>query len=97
MAVVSKRPTNSGTFRSIGEVAAEVVADLRFRREVKRLHRLGDRVLGEMLAHLGAKHSIQTSIEQTVEHFVEIEPEALDAAGGNRFWPAPLYKIRRAP
>ena len=80
-----------------GKVAAHIVANPRFQRKVDHLHRLGPRAVGELLAQLGAKHSIQTSIEQTVDHFAEIEPEALDAAGGNRFWPAPLYKIRRAP
>ncbi len=44
---VTKRQTDSGTFRPIGKVAAEVVADLRFRRQVERLHRLGARVVGE--------------------------------------------------
>ena len=81
--------------RSIGAIAAEVVADLRFRRKVQRLHRLGDRVLCEAFAHLGAKHGIQTSIEQTVERFAEIEPEALEAAGGDTFSPVPIHEVRQ--
>ncbi len=44
-------------------VAADVVADLKFRRQVERLHRLGDRVLGEFLAELGAERGIQTVID----------------------------------
>ena len=92
---MTQGPTKSGSFRSIGRVAAEVMDDLRFRRKVRRLHRLGDRVLGEVFAHLGVKHSIQTSIEQTIEHFIELDPEALEAAGGDKFWPAPLYEVRR--
>lgn len=83
------------TFRPIGQVAAEIVADLRFRRQVEHLHSLGPRAVAELLAHLGAKHSIQTSIEQTVEHFAELEPEALEVAGGDNFWPAPLHKVPR--
>ena len=83
-----------GSLRPIGEVATEIVADLRFRQLIKRLHALGPRVTGECLAHLGAKHSIQTSIEQTVEHFAELDPEALEATGANRLWPAPLYEIQ---
>ena len=47
MVRTSKPPATSGTFRSIGEIAAEVVADLRFRCQVERLHRLGARVVGE--------------------------------------------------
>lgn len=33
--------------RPIGEIAVEAVADLRFQRQVKRLHRLGTRAVGE--------------------------------------------------
>jgi hypothetical protein len=87
-------PPECGRLRSIGRIAAEVVADLRFRRKVQRLHRLGDRVLGELLAHLGAKHSIQTSIEQTVEHFAELELETLQATGGDEFPVVPLREVR---
>ncbi len=92
---MSTRQPNSGSFRPIGRVAAEVMADLRFRRKVRRLHRLGDRVLGEVFAHLGAKHSIQTSIEQTVEHFTELDPETLQVAGGDDFWPVPIHGVDR--
>jgi hypothetical protein len=45
-----RRPTHPpecGRLRSIGEITAEVVAGMRFRRQVKRLHRLGTRVVGE--------------------------------------------------
>ncbi len=92
---MTKRHANSGSFRPIGRVAAEVVADLRFRRKVQRLHRLGDLVLGEVFAHLGAMHGIQTSIEQTVERFTEPEPEALEATGGDNFWQPPLHRVER--
>ena len=95
---MSHRPTYPpacGSLRPIGEVAAEIVADLRFRRLVQRLHALGPRVTGEAFAHLGAKHGIQTSIEQTVEHFTELEPETLQAAGGNDFWQPPLHGVER--
>lgn len=33
--------------RPIGEIAVEAVGDLRFQRQVKRLHRLGTRAVGE--------------------------------------------------
>ena len=88
-------PPECGELRPIGAIAAEVVADLRFRRKVQRLHQLGDRVLGEVLAHLGAKHGIQTSIEQTVEYFAKLEPETLQATGGDDFWQPPLHGVER--
>ena len=77
----------------IGPIAADVVADLQYRHQIERLHRLGPRVIGEILAHLGAKHTIRTSIEQTIEHFTELDSEVLKAAGGDEFWPAPVREV----
>ena len=37
---MSTRQTTSGTFRPIGQIAAEVVSDLQRRRKVQHLHRL---------------------------------------------------------
>ncbi len=86
--------TNSGTFRPIGAIAAEIVADLKFRRQVIRLRQQGDRVLCEAFAHIGAKHGIRTSIEQTIDHFAEIDPEALQATGSDDFPPLPIHVVR---
>ena len=80
-----------------GGVAAEVVADLQFRRQVEHLHRLGARALAELLAELAAECSIMTVINQKLAAYVEIEPEVLEAADGARFWPAPLYEAQPSP
>ncbi len=93
MARTSKPPATSGTFRPIGEVAAEVVADLRFRRQVEHLHRLGARAVGELLAEVGAERGIWTVVDQKLDTYAEIEPEALDATGGDDFWQPPLREV----
>ena len=49
------------TAASENPIAANVVANLRFRRQVERLHRLGPRAIAELLAELGAERSIQTA------------------------------------
>ena len=90
---MSKGQLNSGSARTIGEVASKIVANLKFRRQVIRLRQQGDSVLGEVLDHIGAKHGIQTSIEQTVDRFAEIEPEVLEAASAEKFCPAPLHEV----
>ena len=77
-----------------GPIAAEVVADMRFRHQVVRLHRLGPRVVGELLAEIGAERSIQTVIDQKLDTYAELEPETLEVTGGDRFWPAPLYEVQ---
>ena len=81
--------------RAIGAIAADVVADLRFRRQVERLHAKGPRLLAELLAELGAERSIQATIDEKVARYVDIPTEALDAAGGNAFWPPPLHEVER--
>ena len=79
--------------RPIGQVAIEVVADLRFRRQVIRLHRQGPRAVGEFLAELGAERSVQTPIDQKLDTYAQIEFETLEAAGGNDFPPVPLHEV----
>ena len=79
---------------SIGQNAAEVMADLRFRRRVERLHRLGPRVTAELLAEIGVERSIMTVIDRKLATYVSIEPAAIEAAGGTRFWPAPLREAK---
>jgi hypothetical protein len=81
--------------RPIGQIAAEAVADLRRRRHVQKVHRRGDRVLGEFLAELGAEFSIQTPIDKKLDTYAEIESEALETAGGDEFWQPPLYEVER--
>ena len=93
MAPASKPPATSGTFRPIGEVVTEIVARLRFRRQVERLHALGPRVTAERLAELGAECSIMTVIDAKLTRYTGLEPEALEVTGGDRFWSAPIYEV----
>ncbi len=90
-------PPRCGEFRPIGQIAAEVVADMKFRRHVQQVHRLGDRVFGELLAEIGAERGIQTIIDQKLKKYASLEPEALEATGGDDFWPAPLHEVWRTP
>ncbi len=75
--------------------AAEVVADLKFRRQVEHLHHLGPRVVGELLAEIGAERSIMTLIDQKIDRYAELEPKALDVTGGDGFWQPPLHGVER--
>jgi hypothetical protein len=74
------------------------LADIRFRRAVARLHRLGPRSLYEMLAELGAQRLIRSEIEDLVEHYVDrLTPEMLLATGGDKFAPAPIHVVGTRP
>ncbi|MEE9249652.1 MAG: hypothetical protein V3U93_00800 [Alphaproteobacteria bacterium] len=82
-------------FRSIGALAAEIVADLRFRRQVERVHALGPRATAELLAEIGAERAIMTVIDKKLDNYVELDPKVLEAVGGDRFWPVPIRKVER--
>ena len=79
--------------RPIGQITAELVANMRFRRQVEHLHSLGPRVVGELLAEIGAERSIMKLIEQKIDTYAGLDPKALEATGGNAFWPAPLREV----
>ena len=77
-----------------GSVAAETVANLRFRRKVERVHSLGPRVTAELLAEIGAERNIRTVIDDKLERYAELDPKAVTVTGGDDFWPAPLTEVK---
>ena len=88
-------PPTYGSLRPIGQISAEIVADMKFRRRVQRVHQLGDRVFGEMLAEIGAERGIQTIIDEKLKKYADLDPEVLEAAGGDRFPPVPIHGVER--
>ena len=80
--------------RSISAKAAEIVANVRFQRRVINLCKR-PRPAAELLARLGAEYSITTRIDQLLEEFESLDPEALELAGGDRFPPNPIHEVER--
>ena len=72
-------------------IVADIVADIAFRRKVERLHARGPRAVAEVFAELGARHSIQTTIDQTLDRHLAVPEEALEATGGDQLPPTPLH------
>ena len=81
--------------KSICAVAAETVSHPHFRRQVERLHRLGPRATAELLAEIGGERGIQTIVDQKLERYTELDPEALEATGGDDFPPNPIHEVRK--
>jgi hypothetical protein len=84
---------NTPSWRRLGELTAEAVADIRLRRDVARLHRLGARPLYELLVELGAKHMIRAAIEERVARYADLDPTLLRELGGNIFAASPLRRV----
>ena len=65
-----------------------MIDNLRFRRQVEHLHRLGPRATAELLAEIGVER------DSKLAAYTGIEPEALEAAGGDKFWLVPIHVVR---
>jgi hypothetical protein len=65
-------------------MSADLVHDLAFRRHVRAVRSLGDRVLAELLLAVAAKPD---RLRDLVGDFAAIAPEHLHAAGGDGFPP----------
>ena len=79
---------------SIGLATIEAGVDLRFRRQVERVHALGPRVTAELLAEIGAERNITTIIEQKIEKYAVLDIDALELAGGDQFPALPIHAVR---
>lgn len=90
-------PPHCKSLRSGGSPAAEVVAGLEFRDQVQRVHALGARVLGELLAEIGTEQSIMPAIHEKLGRYANINPQALRVAGGDKFPRVPLHEVQRVP
>ena len=77
----------------VGSAAAAIVSDLQYRRQVERVHALGARCLAEMLAELGVERAIMPAINEKLERYGSIDPQALQALGGDKFWPSPVREV----
>lgn len=69
------------------------IRELRFRRDVERLHRLGPRALHELLAELAAARLLRSEIEQLVARYSRVDPLVLRLAAGDRMPPTPLRAL----
>ena len=77
----------------LGNITASIVAELKFQRDVERVHRLGPRTLYEMLTEIGEQRLCRTFIEQRVQRYSEIDPDHLAALDGDTSPRPPLYEV----
>jgi len=71
-----------------------VIADLRRQRHVRKIHRLGPRVIDALLVEIGAERGITTIIERKIERYAGIEIDSLELAGGDQFSAQPIHVVR---
>jgi hypothetical protein len=66
---------------------------LRRRRQIEALHRLGSRVVGELLEEIARYHGLRDDIDQRLARYAQLDPDALRAVGGDRFAPLPVHAV----
>ena len=66
------------------------LADFRLARDVERVLALGPRPIIELLIEIGEQRLCRTYLEQRVRRYAEIDPEHLEAFGGDTFPLPPL-------
>ncbi len=60
----SSRDRRARGWQHISEPTNNLITEVRFQRNVEKLHDLGPRATGELLAEIGEQRGIQTFIEQ---------------------------------
>jgi hypothetical protein len=79
---------------ALGAAADAVLATLRRQRLVAQVHRLGERVFFELLDELDRRGIVSwAELEPRLERFAALDPEILQALGGDRFAAWPLHLV----
>ncbi len=91
--IESQHARRAAGLEPLSAIIAPVVADLQFRRNVERLHRLGPRAVYELLTEIGEQRLCRTFIEQRVQRYSEINPDHLAALDGDTFPRPPLRGV----
>ena len=71
----------NATFQRLGDVSAQVVAQLRRQRAAEHLHRCGARTVYEALLEVERGEPLDTVLER----YARLTPEILRATGSDRF------------
>jgi hypothetical protein len=79
----------------LDEVVEDLVADLRFHREVERLHRLGPRATGELLLEIAECLAARSFVDERVKAYVALDPKVVKALGADRFPTPPIYPVAK--
>ena len=66
---------------------------LQRQRNIRAVHDLGRRAFDELLIEIGTEFGITAFINQKIERYAGLDPEAVRLVGGDRFPPVPIYEV----
>jgi hypothetical protein len=79
--------------KHIADITKDIIADLRFQRDVERLWQLGPRAIGELLLEASRERMLRSYFEGKVAEYAAINPDALAVTGGDHFPPLPIRSV----
>lgn len=88
-------PASKPKSRGTQAAPIDIQRDLRFRRDVVKLHGLGARALYELLVELGERRLCRTEIEGLVGYYAQLDPEIARIVGAGRLPPMPPLRLVR--
>jgi hypothetical protein len=83
--ILPRPQANDRQPEQVGPIAAGIVADLAFQRDIGRLHQLGPRPQYELLREIEQRFDCGKFIRERVKRFAALDPAAVHATGGSRF------------
>ncbi len=75
--------------RRLGVICARIVANLHRQRQAEHLHRLGARPVLEALVEVADGRDLN------LDAFARLDPDIVNALGGDDFPPQPLHEVRQ--
>ena len=90
--MIARNPNSSATGGSRNSDPVDA-ADRQFERQVLRLYTLGARAVCELLREVGVQTMHMTTIEQVLDRYAGIDPDALTAFSGGEFPPYPDLRV----
>ena len=82
-----------GVYPVANDADTPALRDLRFRRHVELLHRLGPRAVNEYLVEVGAARSIRNFLEDRIADFADLDAGVLAALGGGKLPASPIHRV----
>lgn len=77
----------------LGVPLDEVMQEVRFKRNILTLHRLGPRATYEFIAEICRRYSIRTPVEALAERYAGLTIEEIEAAGAEGIPSPPLRAV----
>jgi hypothetical protein len=89
----SFQPRRHGGLRPFGEIAAELVSNIRRQRQLAHLHGLGERAVAEFASEFAARVDAVDLLDEMLADYCRLDAESLRTVGGDQMPGIPLRRV----